>query len=257
MAAETDAAAAQRRTGAARSGARGAGHRHGRAHRDRARRAGAMGAAADWPATINIVTTRTPRSAQRNASLALGSYFGRATAQGELNLGDKVGPHSWRLGLAARADRERYPVDQRLQFSDTAGQVRSAYRTQTIENARDEAITLTPQSGNGPDPTARNCSSSRCSACRNSSVPATTCAARHKATCRACRLTGWPTATSARLSAFAGRGQPAPGRRHHAVRQRHRQPRPAGAGLTPDRRRLRRTDARVIRPSTRRAPTTC
>ncbi len=95
--------------------------------------------------TINIVTTRTPRSAQRNASLALGSYFGRATAQGELNLGDKVGPHSWRLGLVARADRERYPVDQRLQFSDTAGQVRSAYRTQTIENARDEAITLTPQ----------------------------------------------------------------------------------------------------------------
>ena len=60
-------------------------------------------------------------------------------------LGAVFVPLNWRLGLVARADRERYPVDQRLRFTDTAGRASSAYRAQTQEAARDEALTATPQ----------------------------------------------------------------------------------------------------------------
>lgn len=95
--------------------------------------------------TINIITSRTPRGAQRDLSLTLGSFFGQPTAQAEANLGDKDGARSWRVGLAARAERERFPVAQQLRFGDTGSSLASAYRNQVIEKARDEALTLTPQ----------------------------------------------------------------------------------------------------------------
>lgn len=95
--------------------------------------------------TINIVTSRTARTAQRDASLALGSYFGHPTAQAELNLGDKDGARSWRVGLVGRLEREHYPQTMRLRFADPAGNVSSAHRLQTTESNRDEALTLTPQ----------------------------------------------------------------------------------------------------------------
>ena len=99
--------------------------------------------------TINIVTTRTARTAQRDASGALGSYFGRPTAQAELNLGDKDGARSWRVGLVGRLEREHYPLTMQLRFADAAGNVTSsnkgAHRLQTTESNRDEALTLTPQ----------------------------------------------------------------------------------------------------------------
>jgi outer membrane receptor for ferrienterochelin and colicins len=99
--------------------------------------------------TVNIVTRQVPRSAQRDASLTLGRHFGHATGQAEASAGDKtVGPWGtlgWRLGLALRAEREQYPLDQQLRFGDTGTQVRSAYRVQTLEKNRDEALTLTPQ----------------------------------------------------------------------------------------------------------------
>ncbi len=94
--------------------------------------------------TINIVTARAARSAQRDLALTLGRHFGRPTGQAELNLADKPGEWSWRLGLLARAEREHYPVGARLQFLDPAGAVASAYRVQTLESARDQAFTVTP-----------------------------------------------------------------------------------------------------------------
>ena len=95
--------------------------------------------------TINIVTSRTARTAQRDASLALGSYFGQPTAQAEVNLGGKDGVRSWRVGLVGRLEREHYPQTMRLRFADVAGNVSSAHRLQTTESNRDEALTLTPQ----------------------------------------------------------------------------------------------------------------
>lgn len=108
------------------------------------------GASVQWSGrglagTINIVTVRVPRSAQRNASLTLGSFFGRPTALGELSVGDKTGALGWRVDAVVRAERERYPVDQQLRFEDGAGRVLRAYRTRTVENAHDDALTLTPQ----------------------------------------------------------------------------------------------------------------
>lgn len=95
--------------------------------------------------TINIVTSRAARSVQRDASLALGSYFGHPTAQAELNLGDKNGARSWRVGLVGRVEREHYPQTMQLRFADASGSVVSAHRLHTTESNRDEALTLTPQ----------------------------------------------------------------------------------------------------------------
>ncbi len=95
--------------------------------------------------TINIVTARTARQRQRDGSFTLGRYFGQATGQTEWNAADKNGDLGWRVGLLARADRERYPVDAQLRFVDTAGAVTRAYRVQTLEANRDQALTLTPQ----------------------------------------------------------------------------------------------------------------
>lgn len=95
--------------------------------------------------TINIVTARTARQRQRDGSFTLGRYFGQATGQTEWNAADKNGDLGWRVGLLARADRERYPVDAHLRFVDTAGAVTRAYRVQTLEANRDQALTLTPQ----------------------------------------------------------------------------------------------------------------
>lgn len=99
--------------------------------------------------TVNIITRQAPRSAQREASLTLGRHFGHATGQAEASAGDKTatasGTLGWRVGLAVRAEREQYPLDQQLRFGDTGTSVRSAFRVQTLERNRDEALTLTPQ----------------------------------------------------------------------------------------------------------------
>ncbi|MBL8359618.1 MAG: TonB-dependent receptor [Rubrivivax sp.] len=109
----------------------------------------ARGANVQWSGrglagTINIVTRRQARRAQRDLSLTLGAHFGRPIGQAELTLGDRDGRTSWRLGLTARGERERYPVEQRLRFADAQGNVRSAYRVHVEEAAHDDALTLTP-----------------------------------------------------------------------------------------------------------------
>ena len=102
--------------------------------------------------TINIVTTRTPPRAQRDLTLTLGSHFGRPVGQAELALGERQGGRGWRLVLALRGERERYPTVQSLRFAPADGTLASAYRVQLLEASRDDGVTLTPQwqwSGDG------------------------------------------------------------------------------------------------------------
>lgn len=94
--------------------------------------------------SINIVTRQQASRAQRDMALTLGSHFGRPTGQAELTLGDRQGTTSWRLGLTARAERERYPADQQLRFADAGGGVISAYRVRMLEAARDDSLSITP-----------------------------------------------------------------------------------------------------------------
>lgn len=108
------------------------------------------GANAQWSGrglagTVNIVTTRAPRQRQRELASTLGSHFGRPTGQAELSLGDQADALAWRLGVMARAERERYPVDARLGFADATGRVTSGYRVQTLEANRDQTVSLSPQ----------------------------------------------------------------------------------------------------------------
>lgn len=95
--------------------------------------------------TVNIVTTRNVQRAQRDLSVSLGAHFGRPVGQAELMLADRQGSSGWRLGVALRGERERYPVEQGVRFTRADGGTASAYRVHLVDAARDEALTVTPQ----------------------------------------------------------------------------------------------------------------
>jgi outer membrane receptor protein involved in Fe transport len=108
------------------------------------------GGSAEWSAqgvagSINIVTRRAPRWAQRELKLGTGSYEGRARASADLSLGDKDGDLSWGLNLGLAHEPLRWPVRMVVQSRDAQGQLTQSYVTDKQEGGRDQSLTLAPR----------------------------------------------------------------------------------------------------------------
>lgn len=108
------------------------------------------GGSAEWSAqgvagSINIVTRRAARWAQRELKLGTGAYEGRARASADLSLGDKDGDLSWGLNLGLAHEPLRWPVRMVVQSRDAQGQVTQSYVTDKQESGRDQSLTLAPR----------------------------------------------------------------------------------------------------------------
>ena len=108
------------------------------------------GGSAEWSAqgvagTLNIVTRRAPRWAQRDLKLGTGSYEGRARASADLSLGDKDGDVSWGLNLGLAHEPLRWPVRMVVQSRDAQGQLTQSYVTDKQEYGRDQSLSLAPR----------------------------------------------------------------------------------------------------------------
>ena len=108
------------------------------------------GGSAEWSAqgvagSINIVTRRAPRWAQRDLKLGTGSYDGRARASADLSLGDKDGDLSWGLNLGLAHEPLRWPVRMVVQSRNDQDQLTQTYVTDKQEYGRDQSLTLAPR----------------------------------------------------------------------------------------------------------------
>ena len=108
------------------------------------------GGSAEWSAqgvagSINIVTRRAARWAQRDLKLGSGRYDGRARASADLSLGDKDGDLSWGLNLGLAHEPLRWPVRMMVQSRDARGQLTQTYVTDNQEYGRDQSLTLAPR----------------------------------------------------------------------------------------------------------------
>ncbi len=108
------------------------------------------GGSAEWSAqgvagSINIVTRRAPRWAQRELKLGTGAYEGRARASADLSLGDKDGDLSWGLNLGLAHEPLRWPVRMVVQSRDAQGQLTQSYVTDKQESGRDQSLTAAPR----------------------------------------------------------------------------------------------------------------
>ncbi|MDZ7814344.1 MAG: TonB-dependent receptor plug domain-containing protein, partial [Ideonella sp.] len=108
------------------------------------------GGSAEWSAqgvagSINIVTRRAPRWAQRELKLGTGGFDGRAKASVDLSLGDKDGDLSWGLNLGLAHEPLRWPVNMVVQSRDAQGQLTQSYLTDKQERGRDQSLTLAPR----------------------------------------------------------------------------------------------------------------
>lgn len=101
--------------------------------------------------SINIVLRRAPSRTQRNIKLGAGLLLGRPTASADLQLGDRVGPLNWGLGVGLAAERQRWPMALDQQVLDRrSGALAQAYATDKMESDRTERLTLSPRASWAP-----------------------------------------------------------------------------------------------------------
>ncbi|MEJ6007371.1 TonB-dependent receptor [Paucibacter sp. AS339] len=95
--------------------------------------------------SINIVTRRSARQAQRELKLGMGSQLSRPMLSADLNLGDRDGGFSWGLGVGLAHEQQQWPMKLDQQALNAQGQLVQAYRTDKLEFDRSNRLSLSPR----------------------------------------------------------------------------------------------------------------
>jgi outer membrane receptor protein involved in Fe transport len=108
------------------------------------------GSSVEWSAqgiagSINFVTRRAGKLAQREAKASAGTRLGRWRASADLALGDKLGDLTWGLSIAALRESQRWPMQLSYAQRDAAGQPVQAYGTRKLESSEDQSLSLAPR----------------------------------------------------------------------------------------------------------------